>query len=31
MAKAKVDAGLDRNWISEEGREKYLEQDVFYV
>lgn len=31
MVEAKVDKGLDRNWISEEGRQKYLEQDVFYV
>lgn len=31
MAEGKVEPGCDRSWISEEGREKYLEQNIFYV
>ena len=31
MAEAKVEPGRDRSWITEEGREKYLEQNIFYV
>lgn len=31
MAEAKSESGLNRRWISKEGRDKYLEQNIFYV